>query len=93
MTYLDELVQKYNQPEFIENDPISIPHRFSKLQDIEIAGFWVSMLGQLVDRRLRARAARRELRASRVQREVRVVYVGLGAWVCARGFVCARVCS
>ena len=41
---LDSLVEKYNQPEFIENDPISIPYQFSKLQDIEIAGFWVSML-------------------------------------------------
>lgn len=41
---LDALVKKYNQPNFIENDPISIPHRFSKLQDIEIIGFWVAML-------------------------------------------------
>jgi uncharacterized protein (TIGR02757 family) len=41
---LDILVEKYNQPNFIENDPISIPHRFSKLQDIEIIGFWVAML-------------------------------------------------
>lgn len=41
---LDLLVKKYNQPNFIENDPISIPHRFSKLQDIEIIGFWVAML-------------------------------------------------
>jgi uncharacterized protein (TIGR02757 family) len=44
IAHLDELVEKYNQPEFIENDPISIPHRFSKLQDIEIAGFWIAML-------------------------------------------------
>ena len=41
---LERLVIKYNQPEFIENDPISIPHQFSKLQDIEIIGFWVAML-------------------------------------------------
>lgn len=41
---LERLVDKYNQPEFIENDPISIPHQFSKLQDIEIIGFWVAML-------------------------------------------------
>jgi uncharacterized protein (TIGR02757 family) len=44
ISYLNDLVATYNQPEFIENDPISIPHRFSKLQDIEIAGFWVAML-------------------------------------------------
>ncbi|MBK8490716.1 MAG: TIGR02757 family protein [Saprospirales bacterium] len=42
--YLDQCVANYNQPNFIENDPISIPHRFTKLQDIEIAGFWVAML-------------------------------------------------
>ncbi len=37
--FLDEQVARYNQPDFIPNDPISIPHRFSKQQDIEIAGF------------------------------------------------------
>ncbi len=41
---LDECVEQYNRPSFIENDPISIPHRFSRLQDIEIAGFWTAML-------------------------------------------------
>ncbi|HHM20810.1 MAG TPA: TIGR02757 family protein [Bacteroidetes bacterium] len=41
---LDEYVQKFNQPVFIENDPISIPHRFSKKQDIEISAFWTAML-------------------------------------------------
>lgn len=41
---LDEAVERFNAPAFIENDPISLPHRFSKLQDIEIIGFWVSML-------------------------------------------------
>jgi uncharacterized protein (TIGR02757 family) len=42
--FLDECVLRYNVPDFIENDPISIPHRFSRLQDIEIMGFWVAML-------------------------------------------------
>ena len=32
-------VLKYNQPYFIESDPISIPHRYTKKEDIEIAGF------------------------------------------------------
>ncbi len=41
---LEAAVKRYNQPNFIENDPISIPHRFSKLQDIEITGFWIAML-------------------------------------------------
>ena len=43
-TFLDEKADTYNQPSFIEADPISIPHQFTKLQDIEIMGFWVSML-------------------------------------------------
>ena len=42
--FLDNKVNSYNHPSFIKNDPISIPHQFSKLQDIEIMGFWTSML-------------------------------------------------
>lgn len=42
--FLDQAVEAYNQPTFIENDPISLPHRFSRKQDIEIIGFWVAML-------------------------------------------------
>lgn len=41
---LDAKVQQFNQAHFITNDPISIPHQFSRLQDIEISGFWVAML-------------------------------------------------
>ena len=37
--FLNEKVEQYNQPKFIESDPIQIPHRFSKKEDIEIAGF------------------------------------------------------
>lgn len=36
---LDTLYRKYNRQEFIEQDPISVPHIFSKKQDIEIAAF------------------------------------------------------
>ena len=43
-SYLDSCVKKFNTPDFIENDPISIPHQFSRKQDIETMGFWVSML-------------------------------------------------
>lgn len=42
--FLDSKVEEYNCPAFIENDPISIPHRFSLLQDIEISGFFASIL-------------------------------------------------
>ena len=34
--------RKYNTRSFIEHDPISIPHRFTKLQDIEISGFFAA---------------------------------------------------
>ena len=37
--FLDEKVNLYNNPQFIETDPIQIPHQFSIKEDIEIAGF------------------------------------------------------
>ncbi|MGL2967191.1 TIGR02757 family protein [Flavobacterium sp. XGLA_31] len=37
--FLDEKVILYNNPRFIESDPIQIPHQFSLKEDIEIAGF------------------------------------------------------
>lgn len=37
--FLDYKVKEYNQPRFIETDPIQIPHFFSKKEDIEISGF------------------------------------------------------
>ena len=36
---LDKAVGLYNHVDFIENDPIQIPHRFTQKEDIEIAGF------------------------------------------------------
>jgi len=41
---LESKAEEYNQPGFISHDPISIPHRFSKKQDIEIMGFWAAVL-------------------------------------------------
>ncbi|MBI3139415.1 MAG: TIGR02757 family protein [Sphingobacteriales bacterium] len=38
--WLDAKVKEYNQASFIAADPVSVPHRFSKKQDIEIAGFF-----------------------------------------------------
>ncbi|WP_188619761.1 TIGR02757 family protein [Flavobacterium suaedae] len=37
--FLDEKVILYNKPDFIESDPIQIPHSFTQKEDIEIAGF------------------------------------------------------
>lgn len=42
--FLDRKVEQYNQPGFIENDPICIPHQFSMKQDIEIMGFFAAIL-------------------------------------------------
>lgn len=37
--FLDAKVDQYNNPKFIESDPIQVPHQFSKKEDIEIAAF------------------------------------------------------
>lgn len=42
--WLDKHVELYNHPAFITLDPISVPHRFTKLQDIEIAGFFTAIM-------------------------------------------------
>lgn len=42
--FLDRRVDFYERPEFIKNDPISIPHRFQKQHDREIMGFFAATL-------------------------------------------------
>jgi uncharacterized protein (TIGR02757 family) len=42
--FLNEKVELYNNPDFIESDPIQIPHAFSIKEDIEIAGFLSSII-------------------------------------------------
>lgn len=37
--FLDAKVEQYNHPQFVESDPIQIPHQFSKKEDIEISAF------------------------------------------------------
>ncbi len=37
--FLNIKVDEYNTPSFIDSDPISIPHRFTRKEDIEISGF------------------------------------------------------
>ena len=41
--FLDRKVDEYDRPSFIASDPISIPHRFTQKQDIEIAGFFAAV--------------------------------------------------
>jgi uncharacterized protein (TIGR02757 family) len=42
--FLDSKANLYNQKTFIKDDPISIPRRFTKKQDIEIAAFFAAIL-------------------------------------------------
>lgn len=42
--FLDEKVDLYNNPNFIESDPIQIPHGFKLKEDIEISGFLASTI-------------------------------------------------
>lgn len=42
--FLDEKVELYNRTDFIESDPIQIPHQFTLKEDIEIAGFLASVI-------------------------------------------------
>ena len=41
--FLDRKVTEFNNPAFIKDDPVCIPHLFSKKQDIEIAGFFAAI--------------------------------------------------
>ena len=42
--FLETKYRLYNRPDFIESDPISIPHLFSAKQDIEISGFLTAVI-------------------------------------------------
>jgi uncharacterized protein (TIGR02757 family) len=42
--FLDSKHEQYNQLGFIKDDPISIPHRFSKKEDIEIIAFFIALI-------------------------------------------------
>lgn len=41
---LEEAVVRFNRPEFIPGDPVSIPHQFVIKEDIEIAGFLTALI-------------------------------------------------
>ena len=42
--WLNEKQREYESPAFIAGDPISVPHQYTKKQDIEIAGFFAASL-------------------------------------------------
>jgi uncharacterized protein (TIGR02757 family) len=54
---LEDRVSRYNTPAFIAEDPIAIPHRFARLQDREIMGFWTAMLAWGQRKTILAKAA------------------------------------
>ena len=41
--FLTKKAEEYDRPFFIKDDPVCIPHLFSKKQDIEIAGFFAAI--------------------------------------------------
>ncbi|HEX8277082.1 MAG TPA: TIGR02757 family protein [Segetibacter sp.] len=41
--FLDKKVEQYNTPAFVKDDPVCIPHLFTKQQDIEIAALFSSV--------------------------------------------------
>jgi len=43
-TYLDGLVDRYEQPAFIADDPIAIPHGFDDPRDQEVIGLFAALL-------------------------------------------------
>ncbi len=42
--FLDSKAAYYENPSFIDTDPVQIPHRFSRKEDIEIAGFLTAII-------------------------------------------------
>ena len=42
--FLNQKVIQYNKPEFVTSDPIQVPKKFYKLQDIEIAAFFAATI-------------------------------------------------
>ena len=41
---MDALVEQYNTPSFIENDPVQFPRAFTRQEDVEIAAFLASII-------------------------------------------------
>ena len=41
---LDALVERFNTPAFIDNDPVKFPRMFTERQDIEVAAFLCALI-------------------------------------------------
>jgi len=44
-SFLDKKLAEFNQPAFINDDPVSVPHLYKQKQDREIAGFFAAIFG------------------------------------------------
>ena len=42
--FLNEKVLLYNHPDFLNGDPVQIPHMYTEKEDIEIAGFLTAVI-------------------------------------------------
>ncbi len=42
ITFFNKKVDQFNQPSFIKDDPVFVPHQFQNKQDIEISGFFAA---------------------------------------------------
>ena len=42
--FLDFKADQYENPSFLEHDPIQLPHKFSRKEDIEIIGFLMATI-------------------------------------------------
>lgn len=43
-SFLDERAERYEHPDFLNTDPIQLPHRYSKKEDIEIVAFLMASI-------------------------------------------------
>jgi len=59
---LERLHDRYNRPEFIDDDPISVPHRYADRADREVAGFLAATIAW-GNRKAIVRSGRRMMRA------------------------------
>lgn len=41
---LEDSHERFNRPDFIQDDPVGIPHRFDRKEDIEISGFLAALI-------------------------------------------------
>ena len=76
---LDEKAAQYNCPQFIENDPISFPHSFTRKQDVEIVALLASVIAW-GNRKMILRSGNRMFKE--IMRSKPYEYVMSGEWEC-----------